>query len=123
MKKLLFLLAITGVLSFTSCSEIPENNDPVIGIWSKVEVNANATSDKSTLREEWIFNDAYLGRYHSYESDILDVQTDFSWTVENEIYTISYPGTDKADDVASMVNSDEATILQATNGEVIAIRE
>src|SRR3990167_2052477 len=105
MKKLFSLLAIVGIILASNCSRIPENNDPVIGIWSNV-VSANASgSDKSASRQEWIFNDAYLGRYHSYENTKLAVKTDFKWVHENGKYTISYPGTDFPDQIVSLEES------------------
>ncbi|QLG46177.1 hypothetical protein [Costertonia aggregata] len=123
MKKFLSFLAIIGIILASNCSRIPENNDPVIGIWSKVEVKNTSSTNKATVRQEWIFNDAYLGRYHRYESKNLTLKTDFSWKVEKDTYTISYPGTDKPDDIVKMETSTEIEFLKENTGEVLAIRE
>lgn len=124
MKKLFSFLAIIGIILASNCSRIPENNDPVIGIWSDVQLNANNQTNKQTTKKEWIFNDAYLGRYHSYNNGTVDVLTDFKWSEEDGIYTISYPGLEnKTDDNVSMKESDTGTVLQDTNGNILAIRE
>ena len=119
MKKLLCLLAIIGIISASNCSRIPENNDPIIGIWTKVEVNA----ENETIRQEWIFNDVYLGRYHSYSNDQLEVKTDFGWSSKEGMYTISYPGLEKLNDVVSMTSQQSVEVLQDTQGNVLAQRE
>ncbi len=101
-KKTAIVLPILAfLLAVTSCSEIPENNDPVLGVWSRSEM-FDAPEGKSTLREEWIFNDAYLGRYHMYRGVELVIETDFSWQVNNAIYTIEYPGLERVADRVSI---------------------
>ena len=123
MKKLFSFLAIVAIIFASNCSRIPENNDPVIGIWSKVEVlNAGETA-KQTIRQEWIFNDVYLGRYHKYNGSTLEVTTDFSWKQLEGIYTISYPGTDMPDNKVSMKESAEGELLEDTQGNILAHRE
>ena len=107
----------------SNCSRIPENNDPVIGIWTNVEVNAS-TSAKSTIKKEWIFNDAYLGRYHTYNNNKLDVLTDFSWKKEKDVYIISYPGLEnKPNDRVLMKKSEEGMLLEDTDGGTLAFKE
>ncbi|WP_372945542.1 hypothetical protein [Muriicola sp.] len=123
MKKLFSLLAIVTVISMSSCTEIPENNDPIIGIWSKVNFVTDQEAGRYTSKQEWIFNDVYLGRYHSYEGSQLEVKTDFSWTEDNGVYTISYPGTDMPEQRVSMKTSEEGTVLEDTQGNILALRE
>jgi len=124
MKKLFSFLAIIGIILASNCSRIPENNDPVIGIWSNIEVKSSSQTQKNTNRQEWIFNDAYLGRYHNYNNGALDVLTDFRWEEEDGIYTISYPGLEnRLDDVVTMIESNTGTILKATDGNTLATRE
>ncbi len=124
MKKLFSLLAI-GTLVFTiNCSKIIENNDPVIGIWSNEAITSASPTDKQTIRQEWIFNDAYLGRYHTYTNQNLEFKTDFKWCQENGTYTISYPGTDIPNNKVFMeVSSEEAVMLLDIKGNILAIKE
>lgn len=123
MKKLFSLIAIIAIILASNCSRIPENNDPVIGIWSSL--NTLTTSEKGTVstRFEWIFNDAYLGRYHIKENGAITAKTDFKWTENDGVYTISYPGMDKAADKVTMKDSPDGTMLQESNGKVLAMRE
>ncbi|MFK7812363.1 MAG: hypothetical protein AB8B59_07695 [Maribacter sp.] len=124
MKKLFSFLAIIGIILASNCSRIPENNDPVIGIWSNVAVKSISQTQKSTNRQEWIFNDAYLGRFHNYNNGKIDVLTDFKWSEEDGVYTISYPGIEnKLNDVVTLVESKDETILKATDGQTLATRE
>lgn len=124
MKKLFSFLAIVGIILASNCSRIPENNDPVIGIWSDVDVQTSPTS-KSTFKREWIFNDVYLGRYHTYNDNEIVVITDFKWTIADGVYTIEYPGLEnKLADKVYMVESPEAgTMLKDLDGNIIAVRE
>ena len=112
-------MAIVAIISASNCSRIPENNDPIIGIWNKVELNA----EDESLRQEWIFNDVYLGRYHMYSNNELVVKTDFGWSVDKGIYTISYPGTDMSNDVVSMKLAEEMEVLEDQQGNIVAQRE
>ncbi|MEZ2415080.1 hypothetical protein ACA086_08945 [Muriicola sp. E247] len=123
MKKLFSLMAIVTIISVSNCTRIPENNDPIIGIWSKVEFAENSETGRQTNRQEWIFNDVYLGRYHSYDGNQLTVKTDFSWTQDKGVYTISYPGTDMPAHQVSLKNSDEGTVLEDVQGNILALRE
>tara|TARA_R110000868_G_scaffold63190_13_gene190475 strand:+ start:1241 stop:1603 length:363 start_codon:yes stop_codon:yes gene_type:complete len=120
MKKYSPLLMLCAILVFASCSKPATNNDPVIGIWVNT-ISNNSIDQKNVQTEyEWIFNDAYLGRFHQYENNVITAQTDFSWKKENGIYTISYPGLEKSDDVVTLVSN---TFLQNSNGEIVAKRE
>ncbi|MCG2459660.1 hypothetical protein K8352_02755 [Flavobacteriaceae bacterium F89] len=123
MKRLLSLLALVMLVLSANCTRIAENNDPIIGIWSKTDNTvANKSSEPSSL-QEWIFNDAYLGRYHKYIDKKLEFKTDFKWSRDGDVYIISYPGTDLTDDIVTMENtSDGITVLQETE-EILAIRE
>lgn len=124
MKKIFSLLAIIGIILASNCSRIPENNDPVIGIWSDVEVAPSSkTAKQQTIRHEWIFNDAYLGRYHRKTNGSITFKTDFKWSQDNEVYTISYPGTDIENQMVSMKESGEGPMLSDAQGNVLATRE
>ncbi|MFD2585974.1 hypothetical protein ACFSQJ_03480 [Croceitalea marina] len=123
MKKFFSLLAILALIAVSNCSEIPENNDPILGIWSKSEIASEGEESGDKVRQEWIFNDAYLGRYHNYTNGDLDFYTDFSWSLEGETYTIIYTGTDKP---KVQVNLEEAATpekLALEDGDIFAIRE
>ena len=124
MKKLFSLLAIIAIVLVSNCSRIPENNDPVIGIWSDIDLTlASETQKQASLRKEWIFNDAYLGRYHEKTNGKITFKTDFSWNIDNEEYTISYPGTEKKTVIVSMKEDAEAIMLADAEGNIMAIRE
>lgn len=123
MKKFFSFLTIIGIIIASNCSRIPENNDPVIGIWSDIEVQTTAKSGNQTIRQEWIFNDAYLGRYHSYTGGKLEVITDFGWSETDGLYTITYPGLERENDIVKMTESKDQTVLQDIDGNVLAIRE
>lgn len=116
-------MAILGIILASNCSRIPENNDPVIGIWTNIEVSTSQSA-KSTIKKEWIFNDAYLGRFHTYNNNRIEVLTDFSWKKEDEMYIISYPGLEnKTNDMVIMKESEGAMLLQDNSGHTLAIRE
>ncbi|TVZ10557.1 hypothetical protein JM80_3109 [Cellulophaga sp. RHA_52] len=131
-KPLLFFIATIVCFTIYCCSEIPENNDPILGIWAKTTTSESGVDSK----QEWIFNDAYKGRYHSYTNDNVAFLTDFRWTIEGDTYTITYPETNMPSDqvkikTTQINNSTEKTsentsatvILEETNGETLAIRE
>ena len=122
MKKLFSLLTIVVLISVSNCSEIPENNDPVLGIWAKIE-SEGISQEQTSNREEWIFNDAYLGRYQQYEGNNITFYTDFGWTVENGVYTIEYRGTDLETQRVMLVNTDNPETLAYENGSHFATRE
>ena len=123
-KKLFSLLAIIGIILVSNCTRIPENNNPVIGIWSDVQISeASKTAKQQSLRQEWIFNDAYLGRYHEKANGSITFKTDFRWTYENEVYTITYPGTDMEEKIVSMQSDDTSEMLADADGNIMATRE
>ena len=113
---LLLALLIAG------CSEIPENDDPVIGIWVQTQAPEDSGA-KHMERVEWIFNDAYLGRFHQYEGAELQVQTDFQWEQRGGVYTVRYPGLKKTEDVVRIKQSQEGTLLMDLQGNILAYRE
>ena len=123
MKKFFSFLAIIAIISVSNCSRIAENNDQVIGIWSNVTKISTEKTQNQTFREEWIFNDAYLGRYHAIENGKITVKTDFRWSQDDGVYTISYPGLDRADDHVTLNESEEGSTLEDINGNPFAIRE
>lgn len=118
---LIMILAL-AVFWAEGCSEIPENNDPVIGIWSRTDLS-DGPAGKTTQREEWIFNDAYLGRYHFYENGTISIQTDFRWENNGSVYIIEYPGLDRIADQVTIKDSQDTEMLQDLKGEVLAQRE
>ena len=124
MKKLFSFLAIVAIVLVSNCTKISENNNAVIGIWSDVEVEeANLTAKKTTVRKEWIFNDAYLGRYHHKTNGAITFKTDFKWSYDNDVYTVSYPGTDMEEQIVSMIASEDGSTLSDAQGNVMATRE
>jgi len=124
MKKFFSFLAIVAIVSVSNCTKIPENNDAVIGIWSNVEIqSANPTAKEQTIRQEWIFNDAYLGRYHQKTNGAITFKTDFKWSFDNDVYTITYPGTDMKGETVSMKASEDGSFLADSQGNVMAVRE
>lgn len=123
MKKVFSLLALVVLVASSNCTQIPENNDPILGIWLKTEILSDIENNDAQNYEEWIFNDAFLGRYHNFNNGELEFFTDFSWSLENETYTIIYTGTNIPD---AKVNLKAAIIpeqLTLENGAVFAIRE
>jgi hypothetical protein len=122
MKKVFSFFAIIGILLASNCTRITENNDPVIGIWSHISADGGITQ-KQTIRQEWIFNDAYLGRYHTYHNKNLTVISDFKWVRKDSVYVISYPGLDKEEDIVLMTQTENETILADEEGNVLATRE
>lgn len=98
------------------------NNDPVLGTWAKIEV-VSSNEQEQVQREEWIFNDAYLGRYQSFNGNTLEFYTDFSWSLENGVYTITYNGTDMAQNHVMLINVDQPETLARQNGEHFATRQ
>lgn len=123
MKKLFSLLAIIGIILASNCSRIPENNDPVIGIWTSIAIT-ESQSARSTIKREWIFNDAYLGRFHRYNNNKIEVLTDFSWKKDDDMYIISYPGLeDRSTDMVYMKKSEDGMLLEDASGDTLAIRE
>ncbi len=122
MKRTYAFLAILAILLASNCSEIPENTDPVLGIWYKASTTSS-TNDEPITKEEWIFNDVYLGRYQVYNNNTVTFYTDFSWEKEDGLYTIKYPGTEKTPQQVRMVMMDAQEVLQDEEGNVLALRE
>lgn len=123
MKKVFSFFAIIGILLASNCTRITENNDPVIGIWSHISSDGGTTKKQTTIRQEWIFNDAYLGRYHTYHNNELNIISDFKWVRKDSVYTISYPGLEKEEDIVIMTQTENETILANEDGDILAIRE
>ena len=123
MKKFFSLLTLVVIIAMSNCSEIPQNNDPILGVWSKSEIASQDGENGDDVREEWIFNDAYLGRYHSYSNNDLEFYTDFSWSLEDETYTIIYSGTDKPTVEVNLEEAAKPELLALQDGNIFAIRE
>lgn len=124
MKKLFSLLSIVCIITVSNCTSIPENDDPILGIWvrNSTAQDGNKTESQAT-REEWIFNDVYLGRYQSYSDSKLTFYTDFRWTEENGLYTITYSEEEIVDVIVSLENTNDPETLSLENGTVFATRE
>ncbi len=122
MKKIFSLLAIVSIIAASNCTRIPENNDPILGVWSKTNVTT-VTNKEIPEKEEWIFNDAYLGRYHRYANQKIVFYTDFAWSLDNGTYTIIYNEEELSDITVIMNKADEPEQLEFTGGEVFAVRE
>ncbi len=123
MRRFISFLAIMAIILVSNCTRIPVNNDPVIGVWSKTDLNQVSSTQKVSVRQEWIFNDAYLGRYHRYEGSNLAFKTDYSWVHEDGMYIISYPGTDIPVARVSMKEGANGATLEDEKGNVLARRE
>lgn len=122
MKKFFSLLCLVFVIGISNCSKIPENNDPILGIWARTTTET-IEGKQTSQREEWIFNDAFLGRYHRFNGDNLEFYTDFKWAIEDDIYTIGYRGVDMPEAKVKMVEAQESETLQYENGSLFASRE
>lgn len=81
-----FFVLFAIILS--SCSKIPENNDPILGTWVKVSERFNEEGDIDRVREEWIFNDVFLGRFQCYLNSELVRFSDFQWSKDKQGYTL-----------------------------------
>lgn len=123
MKRILSLVLLLGVIAVSNCTRVPDNNDPVIGIWTNTELKQTSDKGQEKIKEEWIFNDAYLGRYHRYRGEQIEFLTDFKWERSDEAYKISYPGTDMTTQTATMEETPEGTVLQDQDGKILAVRE
>lgn len=122
MKQFLSSLILIVVVLLASCSKVPENTDPVLGIWYKT-ASQSADAEEVFTKEEWIFNDAYLGRYRVFDNNSVIFSTDFQWEQISGVYTISYPGTEIPVQNARMVEMDEQEVLQDDEGHILAIRQ
>lgn len=124
MKKLLSLLAILTIILASNCTRIEQNDDPIIGIWIEAISSSEGNIAKNTTRKEWIFNDVYLGRYHETDGSRIIEQTDFKWSQVDGVYTVEYRGLEnKPNDIVTIKNTPEGTLLQQKNGNMLAIRE
>ncbi|WP_222984817.1 hypothetical protein [Flagellimonas meishanensis] len=123
MKKLFSLLCIISIVAVSNCTSVPENNDPILGIWVRNNVSTDANKNTSNIREEWIFNDVYLGRYQSYSNSKLDFYTDFKWSEENGVYTIIFGDPQVPDVTVSLEQNEAPEKLTLDNGSVFATRE
>ncbi|KAB7531431.1 hypothetical protein F8C76_08050 [Flagellimonas olearia] len=123
MKKLFSLLAVIGIVALSNCSQIPENNDPILGIWANTQTSTIEGKGSSTTREEWIFNDVYLGRYQSYSNSKLVFYTDFKWSEENGTYSIIYGDPQVTDITVNLEHASDPEILTLENGSVFATRD
>lgn len=122
MRKFYSLLTITAILVVSNCSKIPENNDPILGAWENRTVISKANQTTLKVREEWIFNDVFLGRYHKFENGELTLLTDFGWKKDDGEYIIFYPGLDRAEAEVHLEYTEEDEILEMDNGKVFARR-
>lgn len=111
-----------AIIAVSNCTKIPINNDPVLGVWAKTETISSSEAE-TVQHEEWIFNDAFLGRYQSYTNENLEFYTDFSWSVENGVYTIQYNGTDIPENEVMLMKTESPEILAHQNGEHFATRQ
>ena len=122
MKKLFSLVAVLAIIAVSNCTQIPENNDPILGVWTLSTISLELT-ESNTVRQEWIFNDAFLGRFHRYEGNTLVFSSDFGWEVSDDLYTISYRD-DSLENITVIFNAaGEPEQLELQNGETFAIRE
>ena len=122
MKNAFYLITVVWLAFLSSCSQIEENDDPIIGIWNDKTISS-ANKSNENISHEWTFNDAYLGRYHQYNYNIVNYKTDFKWSEEDGVYTITYPGTDLPANKVSMKGSLNGDMLEFINGSLLAIRE
>lgn len=125
MKKILSFLALLGLILASNCTQIPENDDPILGIWARTEwLEPVAEEAKSSrLKKEWIFNDVYLGRYQEFVDHQLVYYTDFSWEVDSDGYTLIYYGTDTPPLKLLLKQDENSDRLEYTDGAVFAERE
>ena len=115
-------LVLINLLVFFSCSKIVVSDDPILGVWC-IEFEVQKSIDTITLdKREWIFNDAFLGRYHYYENEQILIANDFIWSFDNDRYTVKYLGTDLPDDIFTIrINEDAEQMIDIT-GQVIGKR-
>ncbi|RDY60825.1 hypothetical protein [Flagellimonas nanhaiensis] len=123
MKKFFSLLSIVSIIAISNCTSIPENNDPILGIWVKSDSPADSNKNSTTTREEWTFNDVYLGRYQNYSDSKLVFYTDFKWSEDNGTYTIIYGNPEIEDVIVNLEQANDPEALTLGNGSVFATRE
>ncbi|MEO9511537.1 MAG: hypothetical protein ABJN84_08795 [Flavobacteriaceae bacterium] len=120
MKKVFFLTLL--ILPFLSCTSDDENKeDPILGTW--VSEGQSVTYYKST----WTFNEDFTGVFTDTETenDPDPYSEDFSWSVEDDLYTLVYEveGTDGDDDVFKISSSLGEPVLVDLDDTTIAIKE
>ncbi|HUH46400.1 MAG TPA: hypothetical protein VLZ54_04540, partial [Arenibacter sp.] len=93
--------------------------------WTHISTPGDSKVQKQdvTIKQEWIFNDAYLGRYHTYNNKELTVISDFKWSFKDDTYIISYPGLDRKEDIVHMEETEDGVMLTDSEGQVLAVRE
>ena len=99
MKKYMILLLLTGLFSFSACSDDDDsgkdNNDPIIGTWivasvDPATINIDACEEDSTIT----FNENNTGNATFYieETNCLPANTTGAWSNNGgDEYTISVP--------------------------------
>ncbi|SIQ33947.1 hypothetical protein [Maribacter ulvicola] len=123
-KKFLSLLAICAIVFLANCSRIEHNTDPIIGIWSQSKNFTPENSAKQTIRQEWIFNDVFLGRYHEIKGTTITLKTDFNWSKQGNTYTIEYKGLNgKPNNVITIQEIEHGFYLEKKDGATLATRE
>ncbi|WP_350288028.1 hypothetical protein [uncultured Croceitalea sp.] len=111
---------VLGLFVLSSCSKIPLNNDPILGIWT---LEQESVGDKTNLfRREWIFNDAYLGRYHYYVNDVIMIETDYRWTKEDTLYYIDYNDIEVPNEYFHITEEDGHQVIINIKNEVVGRR-
>ncbi|TXN36270.1 hypothetical protein FVB32_09795 [Flagellimonas hymeniacidonis] len=115
-------MSIVCIIAISNCTSIPENNDPILGIWVRSDSTLDSKNGE-TIREEWIFNDVYLGRYQSYTNSGITFYTDFKWSEDNGVYTIIYSNEEITDVIVNLRETNNPEILALENGSVFATRE
>ena len=73
------------------------------------------------IRIRWLL--IYLGRFHGYKDGQVVYLTDFNWSVNGDVYIVSYPGTDFPNDFVKMQETEEGTILMRTEGKLFAEKQ
>ena len=122
MKKLFSLVAVLAIIAVSNCTQIPENNDPILGVWTLSSVSLQL-SESNAVRQEWIFNDAYLGRFHRYEGNTLVFSSDFDWEANNDSYTIAYKDNSLENITVIFNAAGDPEQLELQNGDTFAIRD
>ncbi|KPM30627.1 Hypothetical protein I595_3121 [Croceitalea dokdonensis DOKDO 023] len=122
MKKLLSLMAVMVLIAVSNCTQIPENNDPILGIWSKLPTSI-IEKQENIEREEWIFNDVYLGRYRRYSQQQVSLETDFKWSKEDGLYTLDYTAPEMPVHLVKLNRDGTPEKLEEVTGAIFAIRE
>ena len=124
MKRRYTFLGLLVLAVAINCSRIPENNDPILGIWVRSSVESSAPDSQIIqVKEEWIFNDVYLGRYQVFHNNSLHFYTDYAWELRGDTYLIDYYGTDFPKDSVQLDNLTDPRQLLMPSGQVFAEKE